>query len=202
MLSLFIFIMPIFAENVATSSDQSKLNGSLRIDCGNITGIPVKIPKIVSEIVLIIQILVPVILVIYGSIDLVKGIIASKEDEIKSGQRVFIKRLILGAIVFFIVVIVKFLVSILDSSNNNNYIGCIDCFISNQCKSAYFVSSESESYDNGSNRSYYNPKTPKIPTITPSTDDSAISSSTDNPIYVNNNLVIFNKKYFAIGSSY
>ena len=53
-----------------------------------------QVPHIIKYVLLIIQILVPIFLVIFGSIDLFKGVYAQKEDEIKKGQQIFIKRLI------------------------------------------------------------------------------------------------------------
>ena len=104
------------------------------VSCGNITDIPEKIPQLTSDVVKIIEIIVPVVLVIMGGIDLVKGITSQKEDEIKKGQKIFIKRLVLGAIVFFVVVLVKLLVSIVAESTSGNISSCIDCFFSDNCK--------------------------------------------------------------------
>jgi len=104
-----------------------------KVSCGNIEDIPKKIPELTSYAITIIQIAVPVILVIMGSIDLFKGITAQKEDEIKKGQQIFIKRLIVASLIFFIVVVVKLLISVIDNSSGDNIIDCIDCFISNDC---------------------------------------------------------------------
>ena len=105
-----------------------------KVSCGNITGIPKKIPELTSLAITIIQIAVPVILVVVGSLDLFKGVTAGKEDEIKKGQQTFIKRLVIGALIFFIIVIVKFLVSVVASGSDTNIIECIDCFLSEKCK--------------------------------------------------------------------
>lgn len=108
-----------------------------KVGCGNISGIPEKIPSLTSDIVFIIQIVVPIILVIVGTIDFVKAITAGKDDEIKKGQQSFIKRLIAGALVFFVIVITKFLVSVVnDSSDSANIASCMDCFLSGEenCK--------------------------------------------------------------------
>lgn len=113
--------------NLVVSSDSKK------VSCGNITDIPKKIPELTSYAVTIVQIAIPVILVIMGSMDLFKGITAQKEDEIKKGQQIFVKRLIVAALIFFIVVVVKLLISVIDGSSNDNISDCIDCFISNEC---------------------------------------------------------------------
>ena len=66
---------------------------------------------LIHNIVLLIKIAVPIVLVILGMIDFAKGVIASKEDEIKKGQQTFFKRVIAAFIVFFIVTIVQLLMS-------------------------------------------------------------------------------------------
>ncbi len=102
--------------------------------CGNVTNIPVKVPQITSLVVSMVQILIPVILIIVGSIDLIKGVVAQKEDEIKKGQQKFIKRLITAAIIFFVIVLVKLIISLAaDSDDTNNIIDCMDCFLYNKC---------------------------------------------------------------------
>lgn len=101
-----------------------------KVSCGNVTDIPLKVPQITTMVVNIMQVAVPVILIIMGSMDLFKGITAQKEDEIKKGQTMFIKRLITAAIVFFVVVISKLVVSfVAEEAEEDNLISCIDCFI-------------------------------------------------------------------------
>lgn len=106
-----------------------------KVSCGNVTDIPRKIPELTSMAITMIQIAVPVILVIMGSLDLFKGVTAGKEDEIKKGQQLFIKRLIVAGIIFFVVVIAKFAISIVAEASSANIIECIDCFTNHKsCK--------------------------------------------------------------------
>lgn len=115
-----IMFLPIISVSAAT-----------KVSCGNVTGIPEKIPELTSFAVTVIQIAIPIVLVVLGSLDLFKGVSAQKEDEIKKGQQMFIKRLIYAAVIFFVVVIVKFLISVVvDSTTSNNIAECIDCFLS------------------------------------------------------------------------
>ena len=91
-----------------------------------------KIPNIVHTIILVIQIAVPIVLVIFGMMDLFKGIMAQKEDEVKKGQQMFIKRLITAAVVFFVIAIVKLLFGVVTSDDPNkskNALDCINCFL-------------------------------------------------------------------------
>ena len=108
-----------------------------KTSCGNIKGIPEKIPQLTSYIITVMQVAATVILVIIGTIDLFKGITSSNEEEMKKGQQSFVKRLITAALVFFVVLIAKLLVGAIDNKNSGNVISCIDCFISNKCGEKY-----------------------------------------------------------------
>ena len=104
-----------------------------KVSCGNVTGIPEKIPQLTSYIITVMQVAATVILVILGTVDLFKGITSSKEEEMKKGQQTFVKRLITAALVFFVVLIVKLLVGAI-SNSTGNIITCVDCFVNNDCK--------------------------------------------------------------------
>ena len=115
------------------------LNFSLdTYSCGNgfLESIPVTIPVVGRIVYLVVQILVPVILIILGSLDLIKAVIGQKEDDIKKNQQVFVKRLIGAALIFFVFAIVKFVISIVSSDNSGNIMDCVDCIIRNSdnCK--------------------------------------------------------------------
>lgn len=90
------------------------------ISCSALPNVSIdeSIPNIVSTIIKAIWIIVPVLLVVFGSIDLVKGLISQKEDEIKKGQQTFVKRLIAGVIVFFVIAIVKLLIGAVSQDDN------------------------------------------------------------------------------------
>ncbi len=117
-ISMMACMMPVYAVNIKDSCDSIS------------TTIDVKLPNMVHTIITVIQIAVPVVLVIFGMIDLFKGMIAQKEDEIKKGQQTFIKRLIAAAIIFFVVVIVKLLIGFVTEGNEKeNILECANCFI-------------------------------------------------------------------------
>ena len=98
------------------------------------TGFPSKIAYIIALAVKIIQIGVPILLIIWGMMDLGKAVMAQKEDEIKKGQQTFIKRLLAAAIVFFVVVIVKLIVGLV-ADDSASITGCIDSII--KCDSIF-----------------------------------------------------------------
>ena len=70
----------------------------------------------------IVQIGIPIILIVLGTLDLGKAVIASKEDEIKNAQKMLIKRCIYAVMVFFVVTIVSLLFSLFSSSGNENLV--------------------------------------------------------------------------------
>lgn len=82
--------------------------------------IPVMITTIISYIVTGLKIGVPILLIIFGMLDLGKAVMSSKEDEIKKAQSTFLKRLMVAAMVFFVITIVQFLVNILDSAGKKD----------------------------------------------------------------------------------
>ncbi len=85
------------------------------VDAGSVcSAIPPEIIKLLQMVVLFIQIGVPIILIVFGMVDLGKAVMQQKEDDIKEAQQMFIKRLIAAALVFFIIVIIGFFLSILE----------------------------------------------------------------------------------------
>jgi len=125
--------------NELSSGDYENYDPNDVKSCGfgskKIENIPGLIPRTTNIIYTIIQIAIPVVLVLLGSIDLVKGIIAQKEEDTKKGQKMFIKRLIAGAIIFFVFMLIKLFVSLVADNDydSNTIIDCLECFIENKC---------------------------------------------------------------------
>lgn len=88
-------------------------------------------PYLASTVVTIIKIVVPILLIIFGMLDLGKAVVASKEDEIKKGQNLFIKRVIAALIVFFVIQIVQILVRFA-SNNDMDVTNCMNCFVNGE----------------------------------------------------------------------
>lgn len=81
----------------------------------------------------IIKIVIPVIIILMGSIDFIKAIIAQKDDEIKKTQKIFIKRLIYGIAVFFVISIVSFLIGLAGGDTNNRCFKCVSNVNGKEC---------------------------------------------------------------------
>ena len=56
------------------------------------------------------QIGIPILLIIFGTVDLGKAVVASKEDEIKAAQKMLVKRAIYAIAVFLVVTIVSLVI--------------------------------------------------------------------------------------------
>jgi hypothetical protein len=63
--------------------------------------------SLIKGLFTLIKILVPIILIIYGAIDLTKAIMASDDKEIKAATSKLIKRTVAAVAVFFIVTLVS-----------------------------------------------------------------------------------------------
>ncbi len=68
----------------------------------------------------LIQIGIPILLIVLGTIDLGKAVIASKEDEIKNAQKMLVKRAIYAVAVFFVVTIVTLVFSLFASTGDED----------------------------------------------------------------------------------
>lgn len=99
------------------------------ITCGGIV-IDRMLPSFITLLVTLIKIGVPVILIIFGMMDLGRAVMAQKEDEIKKGQQTFIKRAVAAIMVFLVVSIVQLIFGLLVSSGSkDNPMQCVSCFI-------------------------------------------------------------------------
>lgn len=78
----------------------------LTLACTNTELLP--LISIAKAGLIIIQIAIPIGLIIYGTIDLGKAVISSKEEDIKKAQQLLIKRCISAILVFLIAAIVAF----------------------------------------------------------------------------------------------
>lgn len=93
------------------------LTSSISTTCSSI---PSGVKNLTSLIVLGIQVVVPILLIIWGMLDFTKAVIGQNEDKIKDAQKVFIKRLIAAAVVFLTVTIVRMLLNFVGTLSADN----------------------------------------------------------------------------------
>ena len=83
--------------------------GNVNDNCGGLEPIVRIIKKGVFPIV---QIGIPILLIVFGTIDLGKAVISSDEKEVKQAQSRLIKRCIYAVAIFFITTLVSLLMSL------------------------------------------------------------------------------------------
>lgn len=76
--------------------------------------------KIIYRLVKIFQWGIPIALILYGTIDLGKAVIASDEKEIKAAQSRLIKRFIYAALVFLVVALVEAFMNLVASGDSDD----------------------------------------------------------------------------------
>jgi len=123
--------------NVKLDGAAPYLETGRKVSCGDglINNLPQRIVAISSTLYNAVMVIVPVLIILFGVIDLVKAIMAQKEDDIKKGKDGLIKRIITAVIVFLVVMIVKFATGVFAKDNGSNIVDCIDCFINAECDS-------------------------------------------------------------------
>ena len=84
-----------------------------------------KLFSFIGNIFNIMKIIIPIIIILIGTIDLIKAMIANDTDASKKAQNMFIKRLIIGIAIFFVFPIASFIMNLIGNSMDNN---CMDCF--------------------------------------------------------------------------
>lgn len=87
------------------------------IDCDELFGSkndPKSLSYLINEIMKYPRYIVPAILILLGTLDFAKAVIASKEDEMKKAQSKFIKRLIISVCIFLVPLLVNIIMSLAD----------------------------------------------------------------------------------------
>lgn len=76
--------------------------------------------QLVGRILMVFKIAIPILLIVFGMIDLGKAVIASKEDAIEKATSSLIKRLIAGVVIFFIPFLVGAVFNLIESFKDLN----------------------------------------------------------------------------------
>lgn len=122
--------MPIVLADGPAKVDKNKHLEYLM--CGD-RQIPAPIAPVTRMAVLMLQIVLPLAIILVGSIDFLKAVIASDQEKIKKNQHQFLNRLKAGLIFFFVFTGFKFIVSlVVDSNESKGVLTCVDCLISDE----------------------------------------------------------------------
>lgn len=89
-------------------------------------------------VIKVLQIAVPIGLIVMGTIDMAKAVIAGDEKKMKEAQKPFVKRIIAAVIVFLIPIIVNMILSFVTKGNSD----WIDCWNHSKWNGAIDVNSD------------------------------------------------------------
>lgn len=103
----------------------------------------------VGRVLVIFKIVIPLLLIIFGMIDLGKAVIGSKEDDIKKATSSLIRRAIAAVVIFFVPYIVGGIFSLIGVFQSDKvaegYDICRSCLVSpnsDSCKNATEIPAE------------------------------------------------------------
>ncbi len=88
----------------------------------------------IASLIKAIKYLVPILLIVMGSLDFVKATFSQKDDELKDAKTKFINKLVAGIAVFFVFSFVTWLVNLLAENFGIKSLECVNSFLSGSYK--------------------------------------------------------------------
>jgi len=85
-----------------------------------------KVIGILNTVITYIKIFIPILLIIFGSIDLGKAVMAGEEKEIKAATQLLIKKVIAAVVVFLLVNIIQLTLGIIDVGDDTQWKTCLE----------------------------------------------------------------------------
>ena len=76
--------------------------------------------SIIKTVLNLVRFAVPLVLIVIGTFDIFKAVVASKEDEIKAAQKLLIKRVVYAVIIFLIPTIVMLILNIVSNTQDKD----------------------------------------------------------------------------------
>ena len=92
----------------------------IQIGAADACGGLLPIVKVAYEAIKLVMIIIPIALIVYGTIDLGKAVIASDEKEVKSAQSRLIKRFIYAAAIIFVPLLVGVVMNIVSAGEQGD----------------------------------------------------------------------------------
>jgi len=94
--------------------------------------------QVIGWVLWVFKIVIPVLIIVFGMIDLGKAVVASKDDEIKKAMKSLAMRAVAGVVIFFIPALVGVIFSMVDNFNKEvkgQYDMCKTCIVNpGQCE--------------------------------------------------------------------
>lgn len=120
----FIFIMFV----TCLSFEVASAKVTKYIECGD-KSIPAPIADLIHRAIVLLEIVVPIGIIIMGSLDFLKAVVASDAEKMKTSQKQFISRLIAGALALMVFIIIRFGVDIFSQGTDSQFGDCLNCVI-------------------------------------------------------------------------
>lgn len=76
--------------------------------------------RLLKSVFTLLQWGIPIVLILFGAIDLGKAVMASKDDEMKKAQGTLIKRVVYAVLIFFLFTIVTLVISMVSDSRDGD----------------------------------------------------------------------------------
>lgn len=83
--------------------------------------------QVVGRILGIFKIVIPLLIIIFGCIDLGKAVVASKDDEIKKAMKQLAMRAVAGIAIWFVPLLVGLVFDLVNATTDTDYTVCSDC---------------------------------------------------------------------------
>ncbi len=133
---VFIFVLTLLLVDNVFAYECS--NGREYVACGSgtnaVTGIPTFFPRLISFAIALMRILIPVVLIITGTIEMFKSIISGNQDNIAKGKKKIIGKYIGALLAFFIISFTTNIVKLIARGDEKNTAkSCFNCFLNNKC---------------------------------------------------------------------
>ena len=115
------------------------------ISCGNQSGIPFGLPGFIRTLITAIQMIVPALLIVFGSIDLLRVVFGTGNEDWTNALKKFIPRMIAGVAIFFTILLVRVFIQTLEIEDDS-LLACLSCFTTDESKcSEYEVEKKEDS---------------------------------------------------------
>lgn len=82
---------------------------------------------VLGYVVLVFKIVIPLLLIVFGMVDLGKAVVSSDEKAISKAVSTLIKRFVAAVVVFFIPTLVSAIFNVLGILNTSEYNVCVQC---------------------------------------------------------------------------
>ena len=120
-----------YLENIDVISKRQDALDVDPVDICEVNSTSLKAFQVIGYILLIIKIIVPLILIVLGSIDFAKAALSGDDKSTKDAAVQFGKRVLIGLIIFFIPTIIDFFLSLVKGTSEvvAKYENCTNCIL-------------------------------------------------------------------------